>query len=350
MDIASGGRYEHSRPVDQCFFLKQLLEKNMRSLMFFLAIIFSMLPLGCGQKPAPPLRIALNAWPGYEFLFLADQLGYFKEEGVEVKLIPFQTLADGRRAFEKRQVDVMGGSLVELYTSREIAQLEPTVFLVADFSNGSDMLLARKAFPDVLSLKGKKLALEIGTLDVLTASNALASAGLTFKDVQLVPMPQPNAIKALIAGEIDAVQTYPPFATEALASAKTTKLFDSSQTPGEVADVLIAHRSSLAERGEDYGRLVRAFYRARQYHAAHPDDANHRMAERERIKPAEFVEALSGIQLMGFDDQPRYLGQGKLARMLTNIHLILTKIDAIKGPPCGAECMSTLAIDAAARP
>ncbi len=177
----------------------------MRSLTLWLAILASMLLSGCAQKPAPPLRIALNAWPGYEFLFLADQLGYFKEEGVDVKLIPFQTLADGRRAFERRQVDVMGGSVVELYTSRDIAGFEPAVFLVTDDSNGSDMLLARKEFLDVLSLRGKKLALEIGTLDVLTSANALASAGLTFGDVQVVPMPQPSAIKALLAGEVDAV-------------------------------------------------------------------------------------------------------------------------------------------------
>ncbi|MDZ7655366.1 MAG: ABC transporter substrate-binding protein [Sulfurimicrobium sp.] len=321
----------------------------MRSLTLWLAILASMLLSGCPQKPAPPLRIALNAWPGYEFLFLADQLGYFKEEGVDVKLIPFQTLADGRRAFERRQVDVMGGSVVELYTSRDIAGFEPAVFLVTDDSNGSDMLLARKEFLDVLSLRGKKLALEIGTLDVLTSANALASAGLTFGDVQVVPMPQPSAIKALLAGEVDAVQTYPPFATEALASAKVTKLFDSSQTPGEIVDMLIAHRSDLAERSGDYGRMVRAFYRARQYHAEHPDDANRRMAGREHIKPFEFVEALSGTKLARLEDQRGYLDQGKLVPVLAKVHATLTAVGAIKGPPCGTECMSTLAVDAAAR-
>ncbi len=53
---------------------------------------------GCAEEPAPPIRIGTNPWPGYEFLHLADELGYFEEEGVEVRLVELTSNGDVRRA------------------------------------------------------------------------------------------------------------------------------------------------------------------------------------------------------------------------------------------------------------
>ncbi len=38
------------------------------------------------EAPPPPLRIAVNVWPGYDTLWLADQLGYTAAEGGTVRL------------------------------------------------------------------------------------------------------------------------------------------------------------------------------------------------------------------------------------------------------------------------
>ena len=317
----------------------------MRLLTLCCSCLTFVLLLGCAPEPKKPIRIGINAWPGYGFLTVAEQLGYFKEAGVEVKLIPFQTLADGRRAFEKNQIDIMGGTLMELYAAREAQGVEPVAIMMADFSNGGDMLLAHKAFTSVAQLKGKKIGLEVGSIDVLTAANALASAQLSFADVALVSLPQPSNIQALLAGEIDAAQTYPPFATEALANPNIVRLFDTSQTPGVIVDVLLAHRAALHGHEAEYAKIVRAFARALQYHATHTEDANRRMAEREGITPAEFADALSGIQIIPTEQQAAYLSAGgKLVPLLAQTHAALTSINAITGKACGAECFSDAAI------
>ncbi|MEY4589439.1 MAG: hypothetical protein RL497_1515 [Pseudomonadota bacterium] len=309
-------------------------------LVCLLSLCFS----GCSPAPKNALRIGINAWPGYEFLTLAEQLGYYTQEGVEVKIMPFQTTADTRRAFEKHQIDIVCGTLIEFYVSREAHNVAPVVFMVSDFSNGGDVLLARKAFTKVADLKGKKIGLEIGSVDVLTAANALASAQLSFADVNLVALDQPANIQALLAGEIDAAQTYPPFSTQAQANPDIVRLFDTSQTPGEIVDVLFAHSAALQERKAEFGKIMRAFQRAVDYHQAHPEDATRRMAERENITPAEFTEALGGLKIISAQQQAAYLTQGGLAPLLTNTHRALTAIQAINGPVCGAECFSDVAI------
>ncbi len=316
----------------------------MRHSLPILVVMVCLGLVACSPEPKKPLRIGINAWPGYEFLSLADQLGYFKDEGVDIKMIPFQTLADGRRAFEKQQVDIMGGTLTEFYTAREIQGIDPVIFMMVDFSNGGDMLLANKAITNVAALKGKKIGLEVGSIDVLTTANALASAQLSFKDVTLVSLPQPSNIKALLAGEIDAAQTYPPFATEALANPDIVRLFDTSQTPGKIVDILFAQRSSLKGREADYAKIVHAFQRALDYQQQHPVDANRRMAEREGISPAEFEEALAGIKIIAMDQQAAYLEGGKMNGLLRDTHSALISISAIRGPVCGNDCVTDIAI------
>lgn len=317
----------------------------MRVSAWLIFSLFCALLLSCSrQTPATPVRIGINAWPGYEFIALAEQLGYFKDEGLNVKLIPFQTLADGSRAFEKHQIDIMGATLMELYTMREVPGVRPVAFLVADFSNGSDMLLARKPISSVADLKGKKIGLERGTVDVLTAANALVSAQLSFDDVTLVTLPQPSVIKALLAGEIDAAITYPPFATEALAQADIVRLFDTSQTPGAIVDVLISSNAYFQERPADLGKIARAYFRAQNYYQTQPKDAIARMAAREGISAEEFSAGLAGLKLVPQQEQINFLGrQGKILQLLTDTHKTLTNLQVINGPLCGGECYTTQA-------
>jgi NitT/TauT family transport system substrate-binding protein len=316
----------------------------MQTIKLSFLIVLSLFTLSCSKSPLPELRIGINAWPGYEYLTLANQLGYYADQGLAVKLIPFQTLADGRRAFEKGHIDIMAGTLMEFYTAREISGINPVVFLVADFSNGGDMLLAHKNIPDVASLKGKKIGLEAGSVDVLTAADALASANLSFNDVILVPLPQPNNIKALLAGNIDAAQTYPPFATKALANPNIIRLFDTSQTPGNIIDLIFARGSILDERKQDLAKVANAFERAIQYQNNHYEDAIARMAKREGLTPEEFIDAQSGLQVINRHEQALYLQKGKLLELLKSTHTSLTSIGVITKPVCGSECFTDIAI------
>ncbi len=55
----------------------------------------------CAPKSGPTLRVGLNPWPGYEVLFIAEHVDYFRDEGVAVRLIEFTSLSDCRRAYER---------------------------------------------------------------------------------------------------------------------------------------------------------------------------------------------------------------------------------------------------------
>lgn len=306
--------------------------------MRLLILLLCLLLLSC-EQPKPPLRIGLNAWPGYEFLYLANHLKYYQALGLDVQIIPFSTLGDGRRAFERGQVDVLGTTLLEPLMARELAPVEPVAFYVADYSNGADMLIARKSIQDVAGLRGKRLGLETGTVDVLTAGLALRSAQMGFADVELRNLTQPQAVNAYLRGELDAIQTYPPFSQSVLRSEDAHVVFDTSRSPGNVVDVLVTHKDMVRTRRDDLIKLVRAFHQAQQYHRAHPAEANAIMAIREGISAAEFADSLQGIQLVYLQDQAGYFQQGKLGRLFQTTHQTLQSLSLLKQDPCGIACM-----------
>lgn len=283
----------------------------------------------CSCEPATraPLRVAISPWPGYEYLYLAQERGFFEAEGVEVQIVELESLGDSRAAFENGSVDAFGSTLVELLVSHTQAARHPQAFFVADYSNGADMLLADSTIRTVAGLRGKRIGLEAASIDVIGVAAALASAGLTLQDVELVPMPQNEKDYAFEHGTIQAVQCFPPGSADLEARPGVHRLFDSSRTPGLIVDVIVADSLELAKHTARYAAFLRAVARAQDWAAAHPEDALSLMAAREGISPAEFTEGLAGLHVVPMQEQPRHLGPagGTLAALrLTQDALLAT--------------------------
>ncbi|MCX5690211.1 MAG: ABC transporter substrate-binding protein, partial [Planctomycetota bacterium] len=120
------------------------------------------------RNPVPePLRIGLNPWPGYEFASLAAAKGYFEVEGVDARLLELSSLGDCRRAFERGQVDGFFGTLIEVLESDARLKRNSQVVCVVDYSDGADSIIARKPISSVAELRGKRVAIESGSVNVL---------------------------------------------------------------------------------------------------------------------------------------------------------------------------------------
>lgn len=296
--------------------------------------LFLLLPLllSCGPA-ASPLRVAINAWPGYEFLFLAEHQGLFERAGVAVDVVEFDSLSDARRAFERGQVDGFGCTVVEALISAASGQRDVVIPHVADYSNGADQIIAQHPIRSVADLAGRRVAVEAGTVSVYLLARALEGAGLGLEDVTVVKMPQTRIAPALDAGTIDAAVSYPPFSLDLLARPDRINIFDSRQLPGEVLDVLAFDRSVLLQRGAEVRRLLHAFDQAIGYAEANPDLAHAIMAERQGIDPAEFRKIIENdIITLRTANQPEYVRDGKLRDILTRSARVLQQTGDLRHP------------------
>jgi NitT/TauT family transport system substrate-binding protein len=288
---------------------------------------------GCVPKPVPTLRLGINAWPGYEFLYLAQEKGFFRDAGVDVRLLEFSSLPDCRRAYEHGQIDALGATVIEVLQIRDHSRRSPQIVRVIDYSNGADVILAQPSFPNAASLRGARVGVELASLGVYVLSRGLEKNGLALSDIRTVSVDQTSMEDAFRKGELDAVVTYPPTSVKLLRDNKVKPLFSTSEIPGEVIDVIAVEETLNTQNPEQVSKMLSAFDRAVAYAKEHPAEAYAIMAAREGITPAEFAEALSdGVRMVSEAEQAAYFqADGKLKSLVDTSDRILRLDGQIKG-------------------
>lgn len=285
---------------------------------------------GCRAKRGEPIRFATNPWPGFDPLYVAREQGFFEEAGLAVTLLELTSLGASRQAFERGQVDGCGATLVEILLAAEQAELRPQIAAVVDYSAGADVLIGRSELPSLAGLRGRRVAIEPGTLHLQLLALALARVSLTVREVVLVPMPQ-NAMPAAFAdGLVAAAVCFPPESTQLLAAGAKV-LFHSGEVPGQVVDTLVFDGSFVARRGPDATLFVGAYYRAMDFIAAHPDEAHAIMARRENMSVAELRQTIAGLHYVGRTEQRGLLApQGPVARSLDHLQGALMALSLLR--------------------
>ena len=122
-------------------------------------VCFKWLP----EKPAA-LRVGIKPWPGYEFLYRAQEKGWYREAGLEVRLVEFSSLSGSRRAYERGQINVLASTVIEVLQIRENSARSPQIVLVVDYSNGGDVTLGRPGLTNATGLRGTRIGLELASL------------------------------------------------------------------------------------------------------------------------------------------------------------------------------------------
>jgi NitT/TauT family transport system substrate-binding protein len=290
--------------------------------------------VGCSPRVAEPIRIGVNLWPGYELFHVAAKMGYFEEEGVDVQILEFVSLADCRRALERGQLDGAATTLVELIEARGNGRDDLRIIMVVDFSNGGDVVLGQPSLEGLADIEGKQVALELGSLGIYVLARALESVGLGLSDVQLVSTDQLSGAAAFESGDVDAFVTYPPISDRVRATMRSGVLFDSSQIPGEVLDVLVMDQRVILRRGDDVRRVLRAYDRAAAFVRAHPAEAYGIMAEREAISVEEFRRSFEEDIQMVYRDEHETLFEagGAVETALRRTAAFLEETGQIDGP------------------
>ena len=99
-------------------------------------------------------------------------------------------------------------------------------------------------------LKGKSVAVESGALGAFVLSRALALNGMQASDVNVVHLESNEQPSAFEKGQVDGAVTFDPYRVQFLRAGAST-LFDSTQIPGEIVDLLARARQRPRKHPED---------------------------------------------------------------------------------------------------
>jgi NitT/TauT family transport system substrate-binding protein len=179
------------------------------------------------------------------------------------------------------------------------------MILINDYSNGNDMVVAAPGINSMAELAGKKIGVEIGFVSHLLLNNGLKEAGLSESDVELVNVPTDQTPQTLASGDVSAIVAWQPNSGQALQAVAGSKaVYSSADEPGLIYDVLAVSPESLAERREDWVKVLKAWYKAVDFikDPATRDEAIAIMAARVELSPEEYAPFLEGTYLLSLDE------------------------------------------------
>jgi NitT/TauT family transport system substrate-binding protein len=309
----------------------------------FKYLVFGLLCLGLQScwPQSESLRFGLNLWPAYELAYLAQEKGFYQAEGVQVRLLEFSTLSDTRRAFEMGHLDGMAGSLSEVLEARDISHRDLRILRVVDYSKGGDRVIARKAFRSLQALKGQTIGFEPSSLGLYVLVRALERQGMHLNEVEAVSLPPEQMEKALKTGQVKAVVTYAPYATQILRQPEFHSVFTSRQMEDDILDVFAFDAAVLQQNPQEIRAFLKAIDRAYAFFQDQPQAACRIMAQRENITGEEFCQSLQHeIQLIAPEQQAVYLGpQAKIKPILNNVYRIMRENKRISNKKEILDCL-----------
>ena len=279
---------------------------------------------GCMREPDNPLRIGTNVWIGSEPLYLARELG--KLDPAAVQLVEYPSASEVLRAFRNQAIDGMVISLDELF-GLAADGMQPRVVLVVDVSHGADVVVGRPGMRSMRDLAGKSVAVESGALGAFVLSRALAKSGMQAGDVKVVHLESNEQPSAFEKGLVDAAVTFDPYRAQFL-KAGATILFDSTQIPGEIVDLIAVRESVLDKRPEAIQALLNGWFAAVDYMQGDPKDAARRMGIRQQTSGEQFLEAQRGLHVPSRAENLKMLGGDKPELAVTGRQLMTLMIEA----------------------
>ncbi|MGL5064011.1 MAG: ABC transporter substrate-binding protein [Microcoleus sp.] len=287
-------------------FWRQLRRQLKNSLTVAIAALtLGAIVLASCTKTEPPLRIGANVWPGYETLYLARSLGYY--DNTSIRLVDYPSGTEEVRAYRNGEIEGAGISIDQALV---LASTNPDVRIVVvmDFSNGGDVILGKPEIPNLKALKNKSVGVESTALGAFIITRALEQQGMSPKDIKIISLGVSEHERAFKTGKVDAVVTFGAPRTKLLA-AGAKQLFDSSQIPGEIVDVLIVREDVINQHSKAVKALIEGRFRALDYLNKNPQDAAIRLAPRTGVTPEQFLESLQGLSSPNLEENQKLLGK-----------------------------------------
>jgi NitT/TauT family transport system substrate-binding protein len=166
------------------------------------------------EKPQLTLAVGGKNLLYYLPLTIAEQLGYFKAEGLDLKIVDFAGGSQALRALVGGSADVVSGAFEHTVNMQTKGQRLRAIVLMG---RAPQIVLGinPKTMPNyksVADLKGKKIGVTApGSSTNVMANFVLAKAGLKPSDVSIIGVGAGNgAVAAMRTGQVDAMSNLDP--------------------------------------------------------------------------------------------------------------------------------------------
>jgi NitT/TauT family transport system substrate-binding protein len=208
-------------------------------------------------------NVAWSIYVGWMPWDYAQQSGILKKwadkYGIKIKLTQMDYI-ESINQYTAGKFDGCVMTNMDMLTIPSAGGVDSTALIVGDYSNGNDGVVLKGAGKKLADIKGQSVNLVELSVSHYLLARGLSSAGLTERDIKVVNTSDADIVSAFATPGVTATVTWKPQLAEVTAMPKTTLVFDSSKTPGEILDLMVVNSQVLKDNPKLGKALVGAWY------------------------------------------------------------------------------------------
>lgn len=223
-------------------------------------------------------EINIGYQPGinHTLLIVAKNQGWFEEEFKEDNIeIKFQSFVSGPpmiEAFAGGRLDIgQAGDQPSIQARANDTDIKGIGVYAQGYKLNSILAATDSNIKSAEDLKGKKVAVTVGSSAHILLNKYLEAAGLKERDIQLVNL-KPTDIKTSFTSKvIDAAIVWEPYASSIEVENTAYKIADGTNLKYEV-NLILANNSFAQENPDIVKRLLKVYEKAENWVKANPDE------------------------------------------------------------------------------
>jgi NitT/TauT family transport system substrate-binding protein len=282
-------------------------KSDRRLLFLFLSGLVLILP-GCNQQAAQrTYRIGLGPWVGFGPLYLAQEKGFFRQQGINPELIVLTGLAERNSALQSDRIDALAAP-VDSFVLAAGNGVGVKVVMSIDESNGGDGIAAKTSINSFADLRGKRVAFQRGLPSEFFLRALLQQNHMSLSDLNAVDMETAQAGAAFITNQLDAACLWEPWLSRAVKEGKGKLLASSREFPNLIVDCLAFTDKTISQHPDDVQKIVDIVLRAIEYWKSNPDESNKIMAPHFQVDQATYAATIAGLRFCDLARNREYFG------------------------------------------
>ncbi len=268
----------------------------MKSL-FKLICALALVTLSTTAQAKDHFKVCWSIYVGWMPWDYGAQAGIVKKwadkYGITIEVVQINDYVESINQYTAGGFDGCTMTNMDALTIPAAGGVDSTALIVGDFSNGNDgvVLKGKKALKDI---KGQKVNLVELSVSHYLLARALGTIGLAEKDISVVNTSDADMVGIYGTPDVTAVTTWNPLLSEIKAMPDSHEVFNSSQIPGEIIDLMVVNTKTLHDNPKFGKALTGAWYEIMQTMQG---------KDKKAVAARTTMAKASGTDLKGFEAQ-----------------------------------------------
>ena len=170
-----------------------------------------------------------------------------KKYGITIKVTQINDYVESINQYTAGQFDGCTMTNMDALTIPAAGGVDSTALIPGSYSNGNDGIVLKGKGKTLKDLKGQNVHLVQFSVSHYLLARGLDQAGLRERDVKVVNTSDADIAGAFATPKVTAAVTWNPQLATIAATPGAVKVFDSSQVPGEIIDLMVVNTATLKD-------------------------------------------------------------------------------------------------------